>query len=48
MAFGSGFEHFEVQKNASERVMYPFKKIILGAPYSPPFTGIACWKLKGL
>jgi hypothetical protein len=50
MAFGSGFDRFEVQKNASEGVIYPHKKLIsfsyLGL--HTPLTGVACWKLKGL
>jgi hypothetical protein len=52
MAFWSGLEHFEVQKTLQRGSYYTPKKqknIILGAPIiHTPFTGVACWKLKGL
>jgi hypothetical protein len=50
MAFGSGFEHFEVQKKLQRGLyMYPLKKIKFSAYWvQTPFTGVACWKLKGL
>jgi hypothetical protein len=44
MAFGSGFERFEVQKTLQRGSYTPYKKTFFGGG----LTGVACWKLKGL
>jgi hypothetical protein len=52
MAFGSGFERLEVQKRF-RGVIIPQRKLFFCLFWAPPivhtpFTGVACWKLKGL